>query len=159
MGETEHQSFSWFRDFRMCPWAPKQFCLLWRHQDTSTISRENPNCFKICVGNFKIIGNRQIWKNGKDTCQETPTIRVRILWNSGIWDQYLPEKMKWNVGNMGSVASQNIKWVFWIYDFLEHRNLETMKPRNQETETLRNLESKKRRNQGTNALLHFSLTR
>ena len=34
-----------------------------------------------------------------------------------IWDQYLPESMKWNFGNMGLVSSNNSPdgqcWQFW----------------------------------------------
>ena len=44
-------------------------------------------------------------------------IRLVNSWKSWIWDQYLPESMKWNFGNMGLVSSNKSPdgqcWIFW----------------------------------------------
>ena len=44
-------------------------------------------------------------------------IRLRISRKTWIWDQYPPEDMKWNCGNMGLVSSNKRFdgqcWKFW----------------------------------------------
>ena len=58
-------------------------------------------------------------------------IRRKMSWTSWMRDQYLPESMKWNFANMGS---------------LKLRHFETKKLWNQETKKLWNQKAKKLRN-------------
>ena len=40
-----------------------------------------------------------------------------------MWDQYLPQNMKWTFGNMGSLSIQNMKWEIKQIEKLETLNL------------------------------------
>ena len=131
MGETEHPSCLWFRDFWTCPWAPKtNIIYLWRHQDTVASPRKSQILFtNIIFVNIKI---SEIDNLGKDGRRTFPTTRLINSWKYWKWDQYLPENMKWNFGNMGSLKL----WKLSNQETKARWSQETKKPRqtrNQET--------------------------
>ena len=72
------------------------------------------------IQDFKMFGN-----GGR---REIMKILLRNSWKSRIWDQDLPENMKWIVGNMGSLK-------LWNQEIKKPRNFETKKPRKQEPPT------------------------
>ena len=144
--KTLNPSCSWFRDFRTWPWAAKPILLIfWRHHDIITHPRKNTNRFWEIL--FVEISN--CWKSkmilfGRDGRRELSTIRLINSWRSWIWEQYLPEDMKWKIGDLGWISSDHIKWFskLWKFETLELWNQETLKPRNQETKRPRNQETK-----------------
>ena len=58
---------------------------------------------------------------GKDGGRKIPTISL-IFWKYWIWDQQLPEIMKWNFDNMGSIVMGKQEMAFlnpWNYETLK----------------------------------------
>ena len=78
---------------------------------------------------------------GEDAARKMMKTRLNKSWKSWIWDQDLPENMKWFFGNnTKKLRNQEPKKL---------RNQETKKLRDRETQKLRNQETKKLRDQGT----------
>ena len=46
-----------------------------------------------------------------------PKIHLITFWKSWIWDQSLPENMKWSFSNMGSISSNNMKSFLTLWNF------------------------------------------
>ena len=90
-----------------------------RHQDTQINPRYTPIMFKNSI--YGNINTLEI-----ENCRTILKIRLTKCWTSWIWDQYLPENMKWNFGNMGSLKLGN-------FETKKPRSQETLKPRNQTT--------------------------
>ena len=140
MGEPSNPHFY---DFGIpdASFSPKtNIIYLSRPQDTSNNSRKIKNHFQNTFfwEHFKNWHPCVFAVSGKDRRRTIPTIRRIISWKSWIWDQYLPEHMKWNFGNMGSISSEKIfndfrKFEIWNFGTLKPRNQETEKPRNFET--------------------------
>ena len=138
--------------------------------------------FKI----IKVPGIYHFENVGKDGRRRMPTIRLIQSWKSWIWDQSLPENMRWEFGKplklwifeTKKLQNQETK-TLWSQGTLKTRNQEnkkqqndnqetknqetnkptnreTSKPRSQETEKPANQETKKLRNQAALYLQHFN---
>ena len=82
---------------------------LWRDQMTPNSSRKN-NKSLLCFESQKVV-NRTFWKvwkrQGPGSPEDPSNVLLKVLkylqesvnWTSWIWDQYLQEKMKWEIGN------------------------------------------------------------
>ena len=136
-----------FSDVSMNP-KTNIICFL-RHQDISKYPRNNHRTFlKICcfckpqrVGNWHVFLKRPAPTIHKDPSNQ--------LGNSWIWDQSLPENMKWAFGNMGSTSSKKHQMNFESLELWKPINSETKKPGNLETKTPRTHEGKTLWNQET----------
>ena len=119
--------------------APKTICFILWDTRTPKTKQENPwNVFKhIIFTNIKISEIENVVIFRKDGHRQILESRLRNSWTSWIWDQYLPESMKWKIGKFCKPINHETK----------HR--ETKKPRNQETKRPRDQETKKPRNQDT----------
>ena len=87
----------------------------------NTLFWEIPNVRKSIVFNL-------LKKAGTDTSR-----RSVFFWESWIWDQCLPENMRWKCGNMGSISPRKING-FWNFETLNETlklwkiwNLETLR--------------------------------
>ena len=125
LGENQKPSFLWFRDFGMCPGAPKPIMFICWDTGMPKINQEHPwNIFRSIrfrnVTNFELHNFDSFRKDGRRTI---PTFCLMESWKSWIWDQYLPENMKWVVGNMGSLK-------LWNFTTTKPGDQETKKPRN-----------------------------
>ena len=149
MGEPSNPSFSWIRDFRTCPWAPKPTIFIFGDPRIPQIIERKTNRFfkNIMFGNFKILKIQLFESIGKDGYRKIRAIRLINSWKSWIRDQYLYKNMKWKFGNMRSLN-------LWNFANLKQRNQETLKPRSQETKNLRNQETK---NQETTKSIFFQV--
>ena len=58
---------------------------------------------------------------GKDVRRIILKIRLKSFWKSWIWDQHLPENMRWLFGNIGSISSKTLN------SFLKFWSIETLK--------------------------------
>ena len=119
MGEPWNPSFSWFGDFRTCP-LPKPIIFILGDTRILQISQEYiPNYFQYEFRKSQNFGALTIWKLCKRRVPGIMKIRFKISWRSWIWDQYLPESMKLNFGNMGSVSSKSTlgrNWKLWDFE-------------------------------------------
>ena len=85
IGKPPNPSFSWFRDFRTCPWAsPSQWFYLWRHQDTpSNPGKSQLFFYERVIWGRRNFGNQYVWKLWKrraSTNHEDPFfISLKIL--------------------------------------------------------------------------------
>ena len=79
---------------------------------------------KYYLGNIRIVQNESL-KIGKAVNRK---IRRSIghVWESWIWDQYLPENMRWRFGNVGSIPTKKTWTVFWNFETLQLWNFETL---------------------------------
>ena len=160
MGEPEKPSCSWYRDFWMCPWLSKPNFLSLETPENQDKSRELLNRFQdYYFGTSKMLESilwgdnlkqehTKINGHEKHGHREIMKSRLQVVWNSWIWDQYLPENMQWKCGNMGLICS-NKTWKdclnLWSFETLKIWNSETKKQRNQGTKKPRNPETKKLR--------------
>lgn len=78
----------------------------------------------------------ETWNVWEDGAWNNMKIRLITFGESCIREQYLPESMEWNLGNMGSLN-------LWSFETKKPRNWETKTQRNQETTESRNHETKK----------------
>ena len=124
MGETENPSFLWFRDCWTCPWAPKPIMFNFGDTKLLQIIQGRSGSFS----NILFLEVHKYWNSfvlgnvGKTHADTILKIHLTCSWNSGIWDQYLPENMNWKLGNvkymeisnMGSISSIKNEWTFSI---------------------------------------------
>ena len=102
------------------------------------------NIKNVTIDNFDFFG-----KAGGRKLME---IRLNMSRQSWIWDQYLPENMKWNLFNMGQETKKPRN-----FETKTPRRQETKKPWNHEAKKLRNQEAKKPTNRETKKLVPLSL--
>ena len=109
---------------------------------------ENPNAFSQNISTNLRIAEIEIFEIvGKAGTEKKPTIRLINSWKSWIWDQFLPENMKWKCGNTGRIYFQEHEMdYFWNFETLKLWKQETKKPRNVETKKLWNFKTEKPRN-------------
>ena len=130
-GRDRNSSFLWFQNFRTCPWLPKPTIFIFGDARIPEIIQEKPKSFwRISICQISKFG-KSIFKFWKRQAPNMPATRLRNSWKAWIWDQYLPENMKWKFGK---------SLILW-----------TLKPRNQKRETNkpRNRDTKKPRNPST----------
>ena len=150
---------SGFLDVSMSP--KTNLIYLWRYQDTSNDLRKAPNHFRrnMLLENLRMSETMswQCWKRRAPGNLEDP-VDIYFVWEYWIWDQYLPENMKWNFGKVGSISPKNITWMVfdvWNVGTANLLNFENKKPKTQETkhqepntkQEAKNQQNKKTRNQ------------
>ena len=129
MAEPSSPSFSWFRDFRMCPWAPKPIQFLGRPQDTSSNSRKTKTVQQYKYFYKSETFGNQFFNTGKDRHRTIMKIRLKVIGNLGYGFNIFQQT--WN----GSLVN------VWNFETKKPRNFETKKLRNQEPPTPPHLSS------------------
>ena len=149
-GRDRNSSFLRFRALWTCTWVPKRILFIVGGTRIPQQIQEAPqtNFWKYCFVMFQSFGNRHFWFVGKEGHRKHMKIRLTVSWKSWIWDQDLPENMKWKFGKMEPISSNKHEM-----EFVNFWNFETKQLWNQETKTLwnqgtwkpRNFETKKPR--------------
>ena len=127
------------------PEPRKHYVYLWRPQDTLKNKRK-PNHLE-----HLILGNPKLWSVGNDRRRQIMNIRLKNSCKScksWIWDQHLPENMKWQFGKSLKLWHQETNNLW----HQETKKLTTKKPLSQETKKPRNNNSEKPRNQESTTL-------
>ena len=116
-GEPSNPSFSWFLDFRTCPWAPKPFIFMFGETRIRWIIQEQgPN---HCLENISLLdlelldfeNFENVGEDGRRTIRKSRLLFLEIReygidifpkawnWNFVIWDHWFFETLKfWNFG-------------------------------------------------------------
>ena len=130
MGETENNSFPWFRDLGTCPWTPKPTRLIFwdpripqQIQENTTSLLDNiilTNPQIVEIDKFENVGrdrHRTIIK-GRRIISENLEYGIKIFQNT--WNESL------------------VTWAHWNFETKKLWNRATLKPRNQKNNKLRN---------------------
>ena len=158
MGETKGFHFYDFGISRRVPEHQSQYYLSTRiPKDTST-NPKIPYLFRTyhsyryqnlgnpeneIVGKY---GHQKSWRSvlkvlkSRIWDQHLPENMELNFWKSWIWDQHLFKKIKWQLGEMGSISSKTHWRICWIIETLELWNQE---PRNQDTKSASNPDIRK----------------
>ena len=93
------------------------------HTKIRQLIRENPKSLTTIFGNLNMLEIELFANDGKDACRTILEIRLTNSRKSRIWDQYLPENVKWQVNNERWISSPKTLNDLW---FLNLWNLGTL---------------------------------
>ena len=104
-GRNRTRVISLIQDFWTFPWLPKPTVSIFGDPGYLKEFENIPKQFEnILVWKSQNVVHRYFWTCLKNGRREIPTIHLVKYWESCIWNQNLPENMKWAFGNMEPIS-------------------------------------------------------